>query len=118
MARDQAYRSAKAFALQNKKPKALALQTKKAREADKPPGPWVVAVCWTRSRCDRRLARGWTIGAGARGEPATTTAATHAGRVTNHDALFYSLREPTSSFSVNWNDATPLPRHPDRYPAD
>src|SRR5207247_1519185 len=73
-------------------------QTKKAREAGKPPGPWVVAVCWTRSRCDRRLASSGTIGAGDHREPATTTAATHAGRLTNHDGLFYSLREAESSF--------------------
>src|SRR5439155_15405876 len=91
-------------------------QTKKAREAGKPPGPWVVVVCWTRSRCDRRLASSWTIGAGAHREPATTTAATHAGRLTNHDGLFYSLREAESSFSVNWNDAIPLRHDPGRCP--
>src|SRR6185295_7541839 len=58
---------------------------------DEPPGPWVLRWCSARSRCDRRLAGGWTIGAGARGEPATTTAATHAGRLTDQDSLVLLL---------------------------
>src|SRR3954468_15752371 len=74
-------------------PRSTSGQNKKAREAFVSlPGLVVGRLLKVRSRCDRRHARGWTIGAGARDEPATTTARTHAGRLTGQDVVVVPLK--------------------------